>query len=84
MQATPEPGLLSVPVAPVPFHLAERGRDLIGMRLDLLEADDVGAVPLDPFPKLRLARADAVDVPGGDLHPEDIRARISDRAISRA
>src|SRR5439155_19070556 len=36
--------------------------------LQLLQAHDVGLVALHPLAKLRLARADAVDVPGGDFH----------------
>ena len=43
-------------------------RDLVGGGLDLLQADDVRALALDPLLDLRLPRADSVDVPGGDLH----------------
>ena len=37
-------------------------------RLDLLQAEHVGLLALDELLHLRLPRADAVDVPGGDLH----------------
>ena len=43
-------------------------RDLPELGLQLLQAHDVGPVAREPFAELRLARADAVDVPGGDLH----------------
>src|SRR6266702_4111961 len=43
-------------------------RHLIGARLDLLQAHDVRPVALEPVAELRLARADSVDVPRGDLH----------------
>ena len=59
--------LVAVPVAPVALHLAESGRHLIGCGLDLLQADDVRSLARDPLLHLRLPRADAVDVPGGDL-----------------
>ena len=60
--------LRAVPVAPVALELAEPDRQLVGRRLDLLQADDVGLLALEPLLQLRLPRADAVDVPGGDLH----------------
>ena len=69
--------LAAVPVAPVALEVAERRRDLVGRGLDLLQADDVRALARDPLLDLRLARADAVDVPGGDLH------RRSDQAQSQ-
>src|SRR5262249_31682429 len=43
-------------------------RHLVGTRFDLLQAHHVGAVALQPLAKLRLARANAVDVPGGYFH----------------
>src|SRR6185295_10273202 len=43
-------------------------RHLVGPRLDLLQAHDVGSVAFQPVAELRLAGANAVDVPGGDLH----------------
>jgi hypothetical protein len=42
--------------------------DLRGFRLEFLNAHDVRPVALHPLAQLRLARADAVDVPGGDFH----------------
>ena len=63
--------LLAVPIAPVAVHLTERRRDLIGRRLDFLEADDVGTIARDPFLQLRLTRANAVDVPGRYSHGVD-------------
>src|SRR4029077_20050727 len=59
--------LLAVPVAPVALHAEESGRNLIGAGFDFLQADDVRAVARDPFFDLRVARPDAVDVPGGDF-----------------
>ena len=60
--------LAAVPVAPVALELEEQQRHLVEAGLDLLQADDVGPVALDPVEQLRLPRADAVDVPGRDLH----------------
>src|SRR5262245_61477947 len=68
MQCHTRVTLLAVPVTPVALHLAERGGNLIGRRLDLLETEDVGTFPLDEFLELRLPRADTVDVPGRNLH----------------
>jgi hypothetical protein len=59
--------LLAVPVAPVAVHAEEGGGNLIRGGFDFLQADDVRAVARDPFVDLRVARPDAVDVPGGDL-----------------
>jgi hypothetical protein len=41
---------------------------VIDGRLDLLQAQDVWPLSLDEGGHLILAGADAVDVPGGDLH----------------
>ena len=60
-----------VPVAPIPFDLAEPDRQLIHGRLDFLQTEDVGLLALEPFLELRLARPDPVDVPRGDLHRMD-------------
>jgi hypothetical protein len=57
---------LPVPVAPVTLQLAERGRNLIGGSLDLLQAHDVGPIPGNPLLNLLLPRADPVDVPRRD------------------
>jgi len=44
-------------------------RDLSELGLQLLQANDVGTLAAgEPVAELRLARPDAVDVPGGDLH----------------
>src|SRR6202171_3369398 len=42
--------------------------DLRGVRLQLLQAHDVGLVAFQPLAKLSFPGADAVDVPGGYLH----------------
>src|SRR6185295_15969313 len=51
-------------------------RHLVGPCLDLLQAHDVGSVAFQPVAELRLAGANAVDVPGGDLHG-DVAAILS-------
>jgi hypothetical protein len=56
-----------VPVTPVALQLAEGLGHLVGGRFDFLKADDIRALAIDPFSDLLLARADAVDVPGGQL-----------------
>jgi len=57
---------------PVPVRVVVLELDLLGnlrkLGLQLLQAHDVRPVALHPFAKLRLARAHAVDVPGGDFH----------------
>ena len=68
VQADARVALAAVPVAPVALHLAEFRRNLIGGGFDFLEADDVRAIAFDPLDDLGVTRADAVDVPGGDLH----------------
>ena len=60
-------GAQAVPVDVIVRELAALG-DLRGLRLQLLQAHDVGPVALQPLAELRLARADAVDVPGGNFH----------------
>ena len=57
----------AVPERVVVGELAALGH-LVGPRLDLLQAHDVRPVALQPVAELRLAGANAVDVPGGDLH----------------
>jgi hypothetical protein len=47
VQPDPRVRALAVPVAPVALHLTERGRNLRGCGLDLLEADDVRVVAVD-------------------------------------
>src|SRR5205814_2564967 len=56
-----------VPEAPVPRKVAERDRNVLRRGLDLLEADDVGRLALDPFQDFGRPGADPVHVPGGDL-----------------
>src|SRR5439155_27345604 len=68
VQPDPRVALAAVPVAPVPLHLAKGGRHLVGSSFDFLQADDIRALALDPLLHLALARADAVDVPGGDFN----------------
>jgi hypothetical protein len=57
---------VTVPPAPVAFRLEQQRRQLIGPRLDLLQADDVGRVTGDPVDHLSGTRADAVHVPRRD------------------
>jgi hypothetical protein len=59
--------LAAVPVAPVAVEIEEQIGNLLGRRLDFLQADDVRALPRDPFLNLRVPRPDAVDVPSGDF-----------------
>ncbi len=59
---------------------SRRGRrDLVGRRLDLLQADHVGLLARDPLLDLRLPRADAVDVPGRNLEHGKTARRGSGR-----
>ncbi len=60
--------LRPMPVAPIPFHLAQGNRDLVGRRLDFLQADNVGLLPFHPFLHLGLPRTDPVYVPRRDFH----------------
>src|SRR5204863_9347637 len=55
---------------PVRMVLVERalGRDLGGGCLELLEADPVRPIALQPLAQLRGAGPNAVDVPGRDFH----------------
>ena len=59
----------AVPVAPVPLDLAQPHRKLVQRGFQLLEAQHVGLLALDELLELRIARANAVHVPRGDLHP---------------
>ena len=62
-------------------------------RLEALKLKDVGPVAFQPIAKLRLAGADAVDVPGGDLHDathfisrlggDGVRRQIASRSAPR-
>jgi hypothetical protein len=68
----PDPGvrLSSVPVAPVALDVAQPDRELVERRFDLLQAEHVRLLMLDERQQLGLTRADAVDVPGDDVHAE--------------
>ena len=61
------------PLLPVPHGAVARRLDvgdrqrLVGA-LQLLQAGDVGLLPLEPFEQARHPRANAVDVIGGELH----------------
>ena len=68
MEADARIAFRPVPVAPVPFDLAQPDRQLVGGRLDFLQAHDVRLLAFEPFLQLCLPRPDAVDVPRGDLH----------------
>src|SRR6266568_1036840 len=65
-------GGLAVPEAPVAVEVAERGGDARGRRLDLLEADDPRPLARHELEHLRLARPDAVHVPGDELHHDRV------------
>jgi hypothetical protein len=67
VQSDTRVALASMPAAPVALETEEGSRYLVRRGLDLLQADDVRALALDPVVELRLPRPDAVDVPGGDL-----------------
>src|SRR6185503_1108453 len=60
----------AVPVAPVvgERELADGARDVIARRLDLLQAQDVGLLARHEAGDLVLTSANAVHVPGCDLH----------------
>src|SRR5574338_1053820 len=59
---------LAVPITPVALEVTEQRRKLGGGSLDFLQAQDVGPLAFDPVLHLGRAGADAVHVPGGDLH----------------
>ena len=56
----------------MPVHVvigvAAARRDLLRRRLQFLQANDVGAITLEPVAKLRFARANPIDIPSCDLH----------------
>src|SRR5690349_21715862 len=58
---------LAVPVAAVARQFAKRSRHLSHGGFELLKADYVRPFAFDPFDDLAAARANAVDVPGGDF-----------------
>ena len=70
MQRDARIALRAVPVAPVvgQRELADGARDVVPRRLDLLQAQDVGLLARHEGGDFVLAGADAVHVPGRDLH----------------
>src|SRR3954471_13170271 len=66
---------VAVPVPPVSLESGKLRRNVLGRRLDLLHAEDVGGLFRDPLQHLRDAGPDPVDVPGGDLHQLALLAR---------
>src|SRR6185295_2486154 len=60
--------LVTVPVRVIAGDLQQRLRHVLRRRLGLLQADHVGLLAIDPPHHLGGASADAVDVPGRDLH----------------
>jgi hypothetical protein len=80
VEADPRVAAGAVPVAPIAAEVAERLGNLLGLRLDLLKADDVGPLARHPLDRLRLAGANTVHVPGSDLH----RALVIPRSPPRA
>ena len=83
------------PLLPVPHSAISRRLDvgdrqrLVGA-LQLLQAGDVGLLPLKPFEQARHPRANAVDVVGGELHASRLAAaaqagkRAYPRAVTRS
>src|SRR5262249_18227554 len=67
MQANAGIGARAMPVAAIALHLAKSRRHLGDSRFDLLQANYVGLLALDPFEQLRLARADTVNVPSSNF-----------------
>ena len=65
----------AVPVTAISLQLAERRRHLSHGRFELLQADHIRPLALDPFENLSLARTDPVDVPGGDFQHLEIIER---------
>ena len=72
----------AVPERVVVGELAAVGH-LVGPRLDLLQAHDVRPVALQPVAELRLAGANAVDVPGGDLHADAVHTLSRPRHVTQ-
>src|SRR4029077_4368962 len=66
----------AVPVTPVAFDLAEPHWKLVLSGLDLLQAHDVGLLPLDPFLQLRLTSSETVDVPRRHLPPTFVHSTL--------
>ena len=64
----------AVPVDVVVVEVAARG-NLRDFGFEFLQAHDVGLVAVHPFAELGFARANAIDVPGGDFHGGILAAR---------
>ena len=73
------PALLALPDRAIAGGPDRRFRELLGRRLQLLQADHVGRRFLQPAQQHRQPAVDAVDVEGGDLH----RPRRSGRNSAR-
>ena len=73
----------SVPVDVIVVEVAAH-RDLRGLRLQFLQAHDVRLVALHPLAELAFARANPVDVPGGDFHAGNYRLRSLENPASRS
>ena len=54
-------------------------RELLGLALDLLEGDDIDVLAHHPVEGSGIARADRVDVPGGDAHGSTLA--VADRRM---
>ncbi len=58
----------AVPITPVALHLTQCRWHLVGISLDLLQADDIRTLALNPLLDLALTRPDPIDVPGRELN----------------
>src|SRR5918992_1824778 len=67
VQANAGVGARAMPVASISLKFAERCRYLRHSRFQLLQANDIRALALDPLENLSLAGADPIDIPGGDF-----------------
>src|SRR5207237_3315554 len=76
-------GAKAVPISVVVLELHLLG-NLPSLRLQLLQAHHVRAVALHPLAQLHLARADAVDVPGGDFHFRSMPSYFTTRNLCEA
>ena len=57
----------AVPITAISLQLAKRRRHLSHGRFELLQADHIRPLALDPVKNLSLTRTDPVDVPSGDF-----------------
>ena len=74
------PGLLAAHGGVVAEFLERRDRDVVGGRLEFLEADDIGPPRLEPVDQEVEARSQAVDVPGGDQQAASSSRRTGRRS----